>query len=250
MKKVVIFLVAIVVLLGAAYGFFISSQNNNGRVDIYHAENPDSTIEVLQVTPDLNYNFPDVYQSPEWKPDPGQGAIFSFTPDFFWKEAEIVFKAVGGDGYFDLSFLGDYRPMNKSKLNIKMFLLTIKFCLRVLPHYGIMITVNSDMMLQMMKFILLNSNIELLLHSVLKQPLRKKLLKKLKLKNTMKNNLLKNTMKNSQQKNITKNNLQKNSLQKNSQRKNNLQKNNLLNSFRLNFLLKKRRSLMLRLFVM
>ena len=112
MKKVVIFLVAIVVLLGAAYGFFISSQNNNGRVDIYHAENPDSTIEVLQVTPDLNYNFPDVYQSPEWKPDPGQGAIFSFTPDFFWKEAEIVFKAVGGDGYFDLSFLGDYRPIN------------------------------------------------------------------------------------------------------------------------------------------
>lgn len=112
MKKVVIFLVAIVVLLGAAYGFFISTQKNNGRVDIYHAQNPDSTIEVFQTTPDLHYFFPEVYKSPAWKADPGQGLIINFTPDFFWKEAEIVFKAVGGDGYFDFNCLGDYRPIN------------------------------------------------------------------------------------------------------------------------------------------
>lgn len=112
MKKVVIFLVAIVVLLGAAYGFFTSSQKNNGRVDIYHADNPDSTIEVLQATPDLGYTSPDSFKSPEWMPAPGQGTTFNFTPDFFWKEAEIVFKSVGGDGYFMFNFLGDYRPIN------------------------------------------------------------------------------------------------------------------------------------------
>ncbi len=111
MKKVVIFLVAIVVLLGASYGFFISTQKNNGRVDIYHAQDPDSTIEVLQSTPGVDYDAPDTYKSPEWMPEPGQGTIFSFTPDFYWKEAEVVFKSIG-DGRLDFNFIGEYRPIN------------------------------------------------------------------------------------------------------------------------------------------
>ena len=111
MKKVVVFLVAIVVLLGAAYGFFTTTQKNNGRLDIYHADSPESTIEVLQTTPGFAYEDPEFYKSPEWIQTPGQGTIFHFTPDFFWKEAEIVFKSVG-DGQFNINLLGDYRPVN------------------------------------------------------------------------------------------------------------------------------------------
>ena len=111
MKKVVIFLVAIVLLLGASYGLFKTSQKDNGRIDIYHAMNPDNKIEVLQTTPGFTSSAPESMMSPEWKDEPGQGATFTFTPDFFWKDGEIVFKAVG-DGRLDVNLLGAYRPIN------------------------------------------------------------------------------------------------------------------------------------------